>query len=239
MKPQTPPKTYRVKSFGCQMNAYDGERMSELLIEQGHRTCFRMERSPISSSLTLAIFARKRRRRYIPISAASPKPDVKSGMEPLIAVAGCVAQAEGEEIMARAPAVSMVVGPQAYHRLPEMLDRAVARANGRPTPTCLPSPSSRRFPERTADCASRLPDRAGGVRQVLHLLRGALIRGARKYRDRYRRSGKRSAESWWRRGRRRSRLLGQNVSLHGRARTGTATDCQGLDGPDKRACPDR
>ena len=49
-----------------------------------------------------------------------------AGKRPLIAVAGCVAQAEGDEIMARAPAVSMVVGPQAYHRLPEMLDRAVA-----------------------------------------------------------------------------------------------------------------
>src|SRR3546814_3236187 len=48
-----------------------------------------------------------------------------AGRTPMIAVAGCVAQAEGEEIMARAPAVSMVVGPQAYHRLPEMLDRAV------------------------------------------------------------------------------------------------------------------
>ena len=60
----------------------------------------------------------------------------KVGKEPLIAVAGCVAQAEGEEIMARSPAVSMVVGPQAYHRLPEMLDRsmplslATARARG-------------------------------------------------------------------------------------------------------------
>src|SRR5690606_20403885 len=49
----------------------------------------------------------------------------QAGKKPLIAVAGCVAQAEGEEIMARAPAVSMVVGPQAYHRLPEMLDKAV------------------------------------------------------------------------------------------------------------------
>ncbi|MGM3357431.1 hypothetical protein, partial [Bacillus cereus group sp. BC233] len=46
------------------------------------------------------------------------------GKAPMIAVAGCVAQAEGEEIMARAPAVSIVVGPQAYHRLPEMLDKA-------------------------------------------------------------------------------------------------------------------
>ena len=59
-----------------------------------------------------------------------------AGKEPLIAVAGCVAQAEGEEIMARAPAVSMVVGPQAYHRLPEMLDRAVA--GERATDTDMP-----------------------------------------------------------------------------------------------------
>jgi tRNA-2-methylthio-N6-dimethylallyladenosine synthase len=60
----------------------------------------------------------------------------KAGKAPLIAVAGCVAQAEGEEIMARAPAVSMVVGPQAYHRLPDMLDEAVA--GRRATDTDMP-----------------------------------------------------------------------------------------------------
>ena len=54
-----------------------------------------------------------------------PTASRKDGSAPLIAVAGCVAQAEGEEIMARAPSVKMVVGPQAYHRLPAMLDQAV------------------------------------------------------------------------------------------------------------------
>jgi tRNA-2-methylthio-N6-dimethylallyladenosine synthase len=63
----------------------------------------------------------------------------EDGSAPLIAVAGCVAQAEGEEIMARAPAVSMVVGPQAYHRLPDDFAR---RGAARPIPTCRPRPSS-------------------------------------------------------------------------------------------------
>ncbi|MFW5634828.1 MAG: tRNA (N6-isopentenyl adenosine(37)-C2)-methylthiotransferase MiaB, partial [Erythrobacter sp.] len=61
----------------------------------------------------------------------------EAGRKPMIAVAGCVAQAEGEEIMARAPAVSMVVGPQAYHRLPEMLDKATK--GERATDTDMPA----------------------------------------------------------------------------------------------------
>ncbi len=71
-----------------------------------------------------------------PFSLKGAPPSGK-GKEPLIAVAGCVAQAEGEEIMARAPAVSMVVGPQAYHRLPDMLDRAVK--GERATDTDMPA----------------------------------------------------------------------------------------------------
>ncbi|MBU2340759.1 MAG: tRNA (N6-isopentenyl adenosine(37)-C2)-methylthiotransferase MiaB, partial [Alphaproteobacteria bacterium] len=65
------------------------------------------------------------------------KAGVQAGKTPLIAVAGCVAQAEGDEIMARAPAVSMVVGPQAYHRLPDMIDRAVQGERG--TDTDMPA----------------------------------------------------------------------------------------------------
>ena len=92
----------------------------------------------------------------------------------MIAVAGCVAQAEGEEIMARAPAVDVVVGPQAYHRLPELIARARRAANARPTPRCRRTPSSPPCPRRRRAGAERVPDGAGGVRQVLHLLRRAL-----------------------------------------------------------------
>ena len=125
MKPTTPPKTYRVKSFGCQMNVYDGERMAELLAAQGIAPAPEGEDADLVVLNTCHIREKAAEKVYSDIGRIS-KAGAASGKQPLIAVAGCVAQAEGEEIMARAPAVSIVVGPQAYHRLPEMLDRAVA-----------------------------------------------------------------------------------------------------------------
>ena len=121
------PETFRVKSFGCQMNVYDGERMGELLTEQGLRLAAEGEEADLVVLNTCHIREKAAEKVYSDIGRL-----VKAGGEkrPMIAVAGCVAQAEGEEIMARAPAVSMVVGPQAYHRLPDMIAGA---AQGRRT----------------------------------------------------------------------------------------------------------
>ena len=95
-----------------------------------------------------------------------------------IAVAGCVAQAEGEEIMRRAPAVDLVVGPQSYHRLPEMLDarRGAARSSTPSSRSKTSSTISRRLRRAAIAQARRVGfrHRAGGLRQVLHLLRRAL-----------------------------------------------------------------
>ncbi|MXO85681.1 tRNA (N6-isopentenyl adenosine(37)-C2)-methylthiotransferase MiaB [Altererythrobacter aurantiacus] len=124
MKPTNAPKTYRVKSFGCQMNVYDGERMAELLGEQGIAPAAEGEDADLVVLNTCHIREKAAEKVYSDIGRIV-KRGREAGRQPLIAVAGCVAQAEGEEIMARAPAVGMVVGPQAYHRLPEMLDRAV------------------------------------------------------------------------------------------------------------------
>ncbi|WAT17881.1 tRNA (N6-isopentenyl adenosine(37)-C2)-methylthiotransferase MiaB [Aurantiacibacter sp. MUD11] len=121
MKPSDTPKTYRVKSFGCQMNVYDGERMAELLDAKGIKPAADGEEADLVVLNTCHIREKATEKVYSDIGRLR-KAD---GSKPLIAVAGCVAQAEGEEIMARAPAVGMVVGPQAYHRLPDMLDRAV------------------------------------------------------------------------------------------------------------------
>ncbi|WP_435417169.1 tRNA (N6-isopentenyl adenosine(37)-C2)-methylthiotransferase MiaB [Parerythrobacter aurantius] len=118
------PRTYRVKSFGCQMNVYDGERMAELLAEKGIMPAPEGEEADLVVLNTCHIREKAAEKVYSDIGRLV-KAGKAAGKEPLIAVAGCVAQAEGEEIMARAPAVSMVVGPQAYHRLPEMLDKAV------------------------------------------------------------------------------------------------------------------
>ena len=122
MNPAQPPQTYRVRSFGCQMNVYDGERMAELLDAQG------LTPSPEGSEADLVVLntchIRERATERVFSDIGRIRRD--DGTVPLIAVAGCVAQAEGTEIMRRAPQVRIVVGPQAYHRLPQMLDEAIA-----------------------------------------------------------------------------------------------------------------
>ena len=121
MRQTPPPRTYRVKSFGCQMNVYDGERMAELLAQQGIAPAPEGEEADLVVLNTCHIREKAAEKVYSDIGRLKRK----DGTAPLIAVAGCVAQAEGEEIMKRAPAVGMVVGPQAYHRLPEMIAEAV------------------------------------------------------------------------------------------------------------------
>ncbi len=122
MPPATPPpQTFKVKSFGCQMNVYDGERMSELLTAQGLTSAAEGDDADLVVLNTCHIREKAVDRVYSDIGRLRRD----DGTTPLIAVAGCVAQAEGEEIMARAPSVRMVVGPQAYHRLPAMLAQAV------------------------------------------------------------------------------------------------------------------
>ncbi|GMN04089.1 tRNA (N6-isopentenyl adenosine(37)-C2)-methylthiotransferase MiaB [Erythrobacter sp. MTPC3] len=136
MKPtDTPPKTYRVKSFGCQMNVYDGERMGELLNEKGFSQAPDGEDADLVVLNTCHIREKAAEKIYSDIGRLTKGKTQKKA--PMIAVAGCVAQAEGEEIMSRAPSVSMVVGPQAYHRLPDMLDKAVK--GERATDTDMPA----------------------------------------------------------------------------------------------------
>ena len=133
MQKTAPPATYRVKSFGCQMNVYDGERMAELLSAQG------MSAAPDGADADLVVLntCHIREKAAEKVYSDIGRLRREDGSSPLIAVAGCVAQAEGEEIMARAPSVRMVVGPQAYHRLPEMIERA--RAGERATDTDMPA----------------------------------------------------------------------------------------------------
>ena len=122
MQSSPAPKTYRVKSYGCQMNVYDGERMAELLADQGISAAPEGDDADLVVLNTCHIREKAAEKVYSDIGRLRRA----DGSAPLIAVAGCVAQAEGDEIMRRAPGVSMVVGPQAYHRLPAMLADAVA-----------------------------------------------------------------------------------------------------------------
>jgi tRNA-2-methylthio-N6-dimethylallyladenosine synthase len=128
------PKTYRVKSFGCQMNVYDGERMAELLDAQG-LTATDGEDADLVVLNTCHIREKAAEKVYSDIGRLRRE----DGTRPLVAVAGCVAQAEGAEIHRRTKDVDIVVGPQAYHRLPELV--ADAAQGNRVADTDMPADS--------------------------------------------------------------------------------------------------
>ncbi len=116
------PKTYAIKNYGCQMNVYDGERMAEMFAAQGMTEADDRNAADLVVLNTCHIREKAAEKVYSEIGRLRRK----DGPDPIIAVAGCVAQAEGAEISRRAPEVNIVVGPQAYHKLPEMV-AAVAR----------------------------------------------------------------------------------------------------------------
>ncbi|HEX8525994.1 MAG TPA: tRNA (N6-isopentenyl adenosine(37)-C2)-methylthiotransferase MiaB, partial [Allosphingosinicella sp.] len=120
MKPA--PKTFQIKSFGCQMNVYDGERMAGLLEAQGMAAAAAAGEADLVVLNTCHIREKAAEKVYSEIGRLKRE----DGSRPMIAIAGCVAQAEGAEIPRRAPSVDIVVGPQAYHRLPELLAEAAA-----------------------------------------------------------------------------------------------------------------
>jgi tRNA-2-methylthio-N6-dimethylallyladenosine synthase len=150
-------KRLHIKTFGCQMNAYDSERMAEALAGRGYaltadaakadlvilNTCHIREKAAekVYSELGRVRIAKERRNRQ--------------GRDTIIAVAGCVAQAEGAEIMARAPVVDIVVGPQSYHRLGDLVAEASATGKRR---IATDFPAEDKF--------AHLPDRPQGKSQV-------------------------------------------------------------------------
>jgi tRNA-2-methylthio-N6-dimethylallyladenosine synthase len=137
------PKTFRVKSFGCQMNVYDGERMAELLAADGMTAAADGEDADLVVLNTCHIREKAAEKAYSDVGRLRRE----DGSKPLIALAGCVAQAEGAEARKRSPMIDMVVGPQAYHRLPEMVADAVRGA--RPVDTDMPAISKfDAFPKR-------------------------------------------------------------------------------------------
>jgi len=127
------PKTYRVKSFGCQMNVYDGERMAELLGAQGMTAAIEGEDADLVVLNTCHIREKAAEKAYSDVGRLTRE----DGTRPMVALAGCVAQAEGAEAKNRSKMIDLVVGPQAYHRLPEMV-AAVAKGE-RPVDTDMPA----------------------------------------------------------------------------------------------------
>ena len=125
---QTPDKKVFVKTYGCQMNVYDSERMRDVLAPLGYAETLSPEDADLVILNTCHIREKAVEKVYSELGKLRlMKRDRDSqGKEMLIAVAGCVAQAEGEEIVRRVPAVDLVFGPQTYHRLPQLLARAHA-----------------------------------------------------------------------------------------------------------------
>jgi tRNA-2-methylthio-N6-dimethylallyladenosine synthase len=115
-----------VKSYGCQMNVYDSQRMADALAPEGYAETARVEDADIVILNTCHVRERAAEKIFSELGKlrALKAARALAGRETKIIVAGCVAQAEGEEIFRRQKAVDIVVGPQSYHRLPELLRRA-------------------------------------------------------------------------------------------------------------------
>ncbi len=123
---QTPGKKVFVKTYGCQMNVYDSERMRDVLTPLGYAETLSPDDADLVILTTCHIRAKAVEKVYSELGRLKRMKSgrERQGREMLIAVAGCVAQAEGDEIVRRVPAVDLVFGPQTYHRLPQLLARA-------------------------------------------------------------------------------------------------------------------
>ncbi|HLQ18046.1 MAG TPA: tRNA (N6-isopentenyl adenosine(37)-C2)-methylthiotransferase MiaB [Tabrizicola sp.] len=140
----TEAKKLFVKTYGCQMNVYDSERMAEALGSKGYVTTEVVEEADMVLLNTCHIREKASEKLYSDLGRLRALKAAKPGMK--VGVAGCVAQAEGDEILRRSPVVDLVVGPQAYHRLPQMVE-----AEGRVVDTEFPVEDKfTQLPERKA-----------------------------------------------------------------------------------------
>ncbi len=126
----TAPRKVYVKTFGCQMNVYDSERMTELLAPLGFAETEAVEEADVVILNTCHIREKAAEKVYSDLGRLRHLKERRrsAGKDTIVTVAGCVAQAEGAEIVRREPSVDLVVGPQSYHRLGELLAGARAQA---------------------------------------------------------------------------------------------------------------
>jgi tRNA-2-methylthio-N6-dimethylallyladenosine synthase len=136
----TPPRRLYVKTWGCQMNVYDSARMADVLAPLGYAPAESAEGADMVILNTCHIREKASEKLFSELGRLREAKQAKAGEggRMILAVAGCVAQAEGAEITARAPHVDIVLGPQSYHRLPELVARA-SRAAGQVIETDFPA----------------------------------------------------------------------------------------------------
>jgi tRNA-2-methylthio-N6-dimethylallyladenosine synthase len=144
-----------VKSYGCQMNVYDSLRMADMLAPEGFVETSDVAQADLVVLNTCHIREKAAEKVYSEIGRLRVLKDeaAQAGRKVTVAVAGCVAQAEGAEIMRRAPAVDLVVGPQSYHRLPDLLEQS-ARGE-RPVETEFPAEDKFNFLKNPSRAAMR------------------------------------------------------------------------------------
>ena len=125
LRPLANSKKVFVKTYGCQMNVYDSQRMTDSLGESGYQPTNTVEDADLVLINTCHIREKAAEKVYSQLGRLQKmkRQRAKDGRELMVGVAGCVAQAEGSEIIRRAPVVDLVIGPTTYHRLPEALDR--------------------------------------------------------------------------------------------------------------------
>ena len=125
---EPPHKKVFVKTYGCQMNVYDSERMRDVLAPLGYAETTTADDADLVILNTCHIREKAAEKVYSELGKLRKlkRARASQGQDMLVAVAGCVAQAEGEEIVKRAPGVDLVFGPQTYHRLPQLLARRAA-----------------------------------------------------------------------------------------------------------------
>jgi tRNA-2-methylthio-N6-dimethylallyladenosine synthase len=164
----TGPRKLHVKSYGCQMNAYDSLRMADMLAPEGFTETADANDADLVVLNTCHIREKAAEKVYSEIGRLRVMKDeaARAGRRVTIAVAGCVAQAEGAEIMRRAPVVDLVVGPQSYHRLPALLEQS-ARGE-RPVETEFPAEDKFNF----LKSPTREAMRARGVTAFLTIQEG-------------------------------------------------------------------
>jgi len=209
------PKRLFIKTYGCQMNVYDSERMADVLRPLGYGVTDKVEDADLVVLNTCHIREKAAEKLFSELGRLRGLKAERrqGGGELIIAVAGCVAQAEGAEILRRAPHVDIVLGPQTYHRLPEMVALA-ARGAGAQLDTEFPVESK----------FDHLPNAAGeaGVSAFLSVQEGCdkfcsfcvvpYTRGAEASRPAV--AVLAEAESLVERGAREITLLGQNVNAY-------------------------
>jgi tRNA-2-methylthio-N6-dimethylallyladenosine synthase len=140
-------KTLFIKTYGCQMNAYDSARMADVLAPLGYRPVDTPDAADLVILNTCHIREKAAEKVYSELGRLRP---LKAARNTMIAVAGCVAQAEGAEMARRAPFVDLVFGPQSYHRLPEMVARAARGAGAVLDTDFPPEPKFDHLPESAA-----------------------------------------------------------------------------------------